>query len=46
MQELTKKELMNIKGGMQVGWIAAGIMAGVTFLIGLFDGYVRPFGCR
>ena len=43
---LTKEELKEIKAGSSVGWIVAGIIAGVTFIIGVFDGYARPFKCR
>lgn len=46
MEKLTKKEMKNIKGGASGGWIFAGIVAGVTFLVGIFDGYFRPFKCR
>ena len=46
MKELTKNELKEIKAGASVGWIVAGIVAGVTFLVGIFDGYTRPFKCR
>ena len=44
--KLTKEELTQIKAGASVGWIVAGIITGVTFIIGVFDGYVRPFKCR
>ncbi len=43
--KLKKEELKQIKGG-STGWIVAGIVAGVTFLIGVFDGFTRPFKCR
>ena len=43
--KLKKEELKQIKAG-SAGWIAAGIIAGVTFLIGVFDGFTRPFKCR
>ena len=46
MLELSKKELKEIKAGAASGWVVAGIVAGVTFLIGIIDGYVRPFKCR
>ncbi len=42
---LKDKELLEIKGG--ISWTAVGIGgAVVSFLIGLFDGYVRPLRCR
>lgn len=43
---ISNQELKRIKGGgfsIGVGFIIGGI---VTFLIGLFDGYVRPLACR
>ena len=46
MQNLTMNELKQIKGGgISVG---AGllIVAGVVFLIGVIDGYVRPLNCN
>lgn len=43
---LKKQELMAIKGGgISVGlWTLIG--AGVVFLIGVIDGYVRPLKCN
>ncbi len=47
MKKLSKKELIEVNGGaVAAGWIVAGIVAGVSFLVGLIDGYVRPFKCR
>lgn len=46
MKNLTNKELMQIKGGSAAGWIVAGIIAGITFLAGVFDGFTRPYKCR
>lgn len=46
MNVLNKSELKEINGG---GFsLTAGIVIGgiVTFLIGVFDGYVRPYACR
>ena len=45
--ELTDYELEKLKGGA-VHWalIAAGIGAGISFLIGVVDGYLRPYACR
>lgn len=46
MKELTKNEMINANaGGLSAGAIAA-ICAGVSFLVGILDGYVRPFKCR
>ncbi len=46
MKKLNLYELKNIKGEGSAGWIVAGIIAGITFIIGIFDGYTRPFRCR
>lgn len=44
MVELNKDELKNINGG---GWVlVSAIIGGVMFLIGIFDGYTRPYKCR
>lgn len=46
MYKLTKNELLNINGGAIS--IGAGLLiaAGVVFLIGVIDGYVRPLKCN
>ncbi len=46
MERLTNKESKEIKAGASGGWIAAGIVAGITFLVGLFDGFTRPIRSR
>ncbi len=46
MEKLNEKQLKSIKAGAGAGWIIAGIVAGITFLIGVIDGYTRPFNCR
>lgn len=43
--ELSKNELMNVKGGIGA-WTVIGIIAGVIFIIGVVDGYVRPLKCN
>lgn len=44
MTKLNKKELENINGGgLGVGLL---IGAGVVFLIGVVDGFVRPLSCH
>lgn len=43
---ISKEELKNIEGGgISIG---TGLFLGgfITFLVGLFDGYVRPLACR
>ena len=44
MNKLSKEELLKIKGG-GAGTILI-IVAGVVFLIGVIDGYVRPVKCN
>lgn len=46
MKKLTQTDLKHIKAGASAGWIAAGVVAGITFLVGVLDGYFRPFKCR
>jgi len=46
MNNLSDKELMSINGGgINIG-LVVGIAAGVTFLIGLIDGIIRPLKCN
>ncbi|MEG0826380.1 MAG: hypothetical protein RR404_02795 [Bacilli bacterium] len=44
MRELSKKELINTKGG-GIGFCLL-IGAGIVFIIGVIDGIVRPLQCR
>ena len=44
MQQLTKKELMNINGGGIGTLLLIGAIA--VFVIGVIDGIVRPLACR
>ena len=46
MKKIEKNDLENIYGGGFSFSIAAIIGAGITFLIGVVDGYVRPLACR
>lgn len=32
--------------GASTGIIAAAIITGVSFIVGIFDGFIRPFKCR
>lgn len=45
MKELDNNDLRNIQGGFSLG---AGLLiaTGITFLIGVIDGYVRPLKCN
>ena len=46
MKKLTEEELILVEGGA-VSWaLVAAIAAGVTFLIGVVDGIVRPLKCN
>lgn len=45
MHKLEKEELRNIKGGIS-GWAIAGLIAAGIFIVGVFDGIVRPLKCR
>ena len=46
MNELSKNELMKINGG-GFSWMALfGVLAGSIFLVGVLDGYLRPYACR
>lgn len=46
MKELNEKESKNIyAGGLSAGACAL-IAAGISFLVGIFDGVTRPFKCR
>lgn len=42
---ISSNELKQINGGIN---LTAGVLLGgfITFLIGVFDGYVRPYACR
>lgn len=46
MEKLKDIELKKINGGAFKIGIGLAIAAGVTFLIGIIDGYVRPLACR
>ena len=46
MKEINNKELMSIDGGGFNLGIATGIVGCVAFLIGVFDGIVRPLKCH
>jgi len=43
---LTEKELRQIKGGSISLGVGLLIIAGIVFLIGVVDGYVRPLKCN
>lgn len=46
MKELKETELKEINGGAVKFGIVAAIAAGITFIIGIIDGYKRPLACN
>ncbi len=46
MKEIEQQELEKVQGGGIMPWGLFGIGAAVVFVIGLFDGFTRPFGCN
>ncbi len=46
MEKLNKKELMNVHGG-GIG-LGTGLLigAGIIFIIGVIDGFIRPLKCN
>jgi len=46
MKKVEEKELYEINGGGFSWGVAAGIVAAVTFVIGVIDGYVNPNKCN
>lgn len=46
MKKIDKQELKTIYGGGFNFSIAAIIGAGITFIIGVIDGYIRPLACN
>ncbi len=45
MKELNVNEMHSVKGGGGA-LLGLAIAAGITFLIGVIDGYVRPLKCN
>ena len=43
---LSNEELYEIKGGAIKAGVLALIIGGVTFIIGVIDGYIRPLRCN
>ena len=47
MNQLSKNELNNIEGGLLKNFTVWGVIgAGVTFIIGIINGYIRPLPCN
>ena len=45
MKELSVNEMHDVKGGSKAV-VGLAIVAGITFLIGVIDGFVRPLRCN
>ncbi len=43
---MTNQELKEIKGGSRRLGIGFMIAAGISFIIGIVDGYMRPLACN
>lgn len=43
---LNNEELLNIYGGAISIGIVSIVIAGIVFLVGVIDGYMRPLKCR
>ena len=43
---LSNEDLYNVKAGAIKASVIAIIIAGVTFIIGVVDGYLRPLKCN
>ena len=44
--KLKNSALKMIYAGASAGWITAAIVTGVSFIVGILDGFIRPFKCR
>ncbi len=45
MELIKDQELSQVKGGFS-GWAIAGIVVGITFVVGIIDGIARPKKCH
>lgn len=46
MVELNDRELKNVTGGGISFGTGLLISAGIVFVVGIIDGYIRPLACR
>lgn len=46
MEVISNEELNSIDGGGINVWGALGIGAGIVFIVGIIDGFVRPLKCN
>lgn len=46
MKQIEKEELKTIHGGGSYIVTGAIVVAGIVFLVGIIDGFLRPYKCR
>ena len=46
MKKLNERQMKQIRAGGLSAAAWAAIVAGISFLAGLLDGYTRPYSCR
>lgn len=46
MKNLTNEELLSVDGGALKIGIGIAIVAGITFIVGVIDGIIRPLKCN
>lgn len=46
MKELSVSQTKDMYAGAISAGVIAGIWAALSFVVGIFDGYSRPFKCR
>ena len=46
MKQMEKEELKTINGGGSCIVTGAIVVAGIVFLVGIIDGFLRPYKCR
>lgn len=46
MKLLNEVELKQVNGGIGIGWLIGGIVAGITFISGILSGYTNPTKCN
>ena len=46
MISINEKELEQVQGGGFSWGVAAAVVAGITFIVGIIDGYANPIKCN
>lgn len=46
MKKINDNELEKVQGGGFSWGIAAGVVAAITFIVGVIDGYINPAKCN